>query len=246
MKFDLSDSLHALSPIEGYATEEGTQRYAQRNAALIDASNFGDVNGLTLSRLIAGTAQGSHTPGVDFDLYCAVRWAVLSGGCNHLDTGHVFRCHRSEYVVGLVLRTLVEKFGVQRDEVFINSKQGFLDYDAFNQEKTSLQIEELIQSSGLSISPSDFHDHGMMKYSMHPISLKNSLKKSLAKMNISTLDCAFLDEPHETIRRFMDDKAQFNAQLTRAFEFYEGAVSDGLIRSYGVSVNESARFSLDF
>ena len=65
-------------------------------------------------------------------------------------------------------------------------------------------------------------------------------------MNISTLDCAFLDAPHETVRRFMPDKAEFNAQLTRAFEFYEGAVSDGLIRSYGVSVNESARFNLQF
>ena len=74
--------------------------------------NFGEVNGLTLSRLIAGTGNGSTIPGTDFDLYCSLRYAVMGGGCNHLDTGHTFRSHRSEYVVGRVLRTLIEKYGL--------------------------------------------------------------------------------------------------------------------------------------
>jgi aryl-alcohol dehydrogenase-like predicted oxidoreductase len=51
----------------------------------------------------------------------------MSGAINHIDTGHTFRRHKSERVVGEVMRTLIHKYGFSRDEVFINTKLGTLE-----------------------------------------------------------------------------------------------------------------------
>lgn len=48
--------------------------------------------------------------------------ALMSGGVNHIDTGHTYRFHRAEKLVGNVLRTLIEKHGYSRNEFYINSK----------------------------------------------------------------------------------------------------------------------------
>lgn len=126
--FDLKES----ETIRGHATAEGTAAYAKR-AALVHPSNFKRVkvtNGeepLTLSKIIFGTDQEQiydlpDVPQQDFFQYMNIRSAVLSGGINHIDTGHFFRCHRAEHTVGKALQTLHRKFGLQREEVFITSK----------------------------------------------------------------------------------------------------------------------------
>ncbi len=55
----------------------------------------------------------------------------MSGGVNMIDTAHQFRRQRAERLTGVVLRTLIEKYGFSRDEFFINTKQGFLQEDCF-------------------------------------------------------------------------------------------------------------------
>ena len=62
--------------------------------------------------------------------YNALKYAVLSGGVNHIDTGHTFRRHRAEFTVATALTTLFQKYGLTRDEVFINTKQGFVGHDS--------------------------------------------------------------------------------------------------------------------
>lgn len=58
----------------------------------------------------------------DFDQYNSLKASVMSGGVNHIDTGHTFRKGKSERTVGVAVRTLIEKYGFSRDELFINSK----------------------------------------------------------------------------------------------------------------------------
>ena len=65
---------------------------------------------------------------------------MLSGGINQIDTGHTYRQHRSELVVGKALKTMFKKFGMQRDEVFINSKQGFIGENHFEQAPAELVL----------------------------------------------------------------------------------------------------------
>ena len=69
-----------------------------------------------------GTSRGLSNALDDFRIYNTLKYGILSGGINHLDTGHSFRDHRSEHIVGLVLRSLVHKFEVNRSEIFLNSK----------------------------------------------------------------------------------------------------------------------------
>ena len=116
-------------PLEGYATPEGTSKYAARNASVVDPCSFksilllkGDKDPLTLSKLVYGTASGGPWPREDFKQYNALKYAILSGGMNHIDTGHSFRQHRAELTIGKLLPTLFEKYGLERDEIFVNSK----------------------------------------------------------------------------------------------------------------------------
>ena len=85
-----------------------------------------DGESLTMSKLTYGTGSGFSFSQQDFFQYLAMRFALLSGGINHIDTGYFFRENRSERTVGKVLQTMFKKFGLKREEVFINSKQGLL------------------------------------------------------------------------------------------------------------------------
>ena len=75
-----------------------------------------------LSKLVFGTQNKIVDPISDLKLYTTIKYAVLSGGINQIDTGHSFRDHRSEYIAGLAIRTLVNKFNVGRNEIFVCSK----------------------------------------------------------------------------------------------------------------------------
>lgn len=93
--------------------------------------------------MVYNTSHGSSDPEDDLLQYNALKYAVLSGGVNHIDTGHQYRRHRSEFVVGLALRTLIEKFGLKREEVFITSKQGFVGFNSIDNITEALTVEEL-------------------------------------------------------------------------------------------------------
>ena len=99
---------------------------------------------MSLSKLVYGTASGYSDAKDDFRLYNSLKAAVLTGGVNRIDTGHTFRRFRSERIVGLVLRTLINKYQVSRDELYIQSKQGFVGRDVVSEVNTSLIIEELV------------------------------------------------------------------------------------------------------
>ena len=57
-------------------------------------------------------------------------------------------------------------------------------------------------------------------------------------MGLTTLDVAILSYPTEVCRGIYGD-AQYYNKLAKAFEFYEYAISKGLLRSYGISGHNS-------
>lgn len=78
---------------------------------------------------------------------------------------------------------------------------------------------------------------------MHPTFLDISLRASLQKLNLETLDCAVLQTPFELRPNTpkYESKQSYLYALASAFEYYESAVQKGLIRCYGFSANESIR-----
>ena len=71
-------------------------------------------------------------------------------------------------------------------------------------------------------------------YSMHPLWLEHSLKKTLKKLGVETLDCLLLSEPiNHGLNLFKShDKAM--RQIKRTFAFLEEQVQAGRIKAYGV------------
>ena len=62
-------------------------------------------------------------------------------------------------------------------------------------------------------------------------------------MNLKTIDCAILTNPFDVLHPKLVSEEAFYLQLARAFEFYEQAVEEGHIQSYGISGNDTLRYS---
>jgi aryl-alcohol dehydrogenase-like predicted oxidoreductase len=73
-----------------------------------------------------------------------------------------------------------------------------------------------------------------MVHSLHPEWLKHSLEITLARLNISTLDCVYLSEPIEHLMLKYADKKEMKMRLAHAFAFLEEMVQDGKIKAYGI------------
>ena len=82
---------------------------------------------------------------------------------------------------------------------------------------------------------------------MHPEFLNFSLDYSLSKLGLQTLDAVLLTQPFEVAYhtkelRYASLERQLNHyydKLAKSFEFYESAVQDGRIRSYGITAFDS-------
>lgn len=57
-------------------------------------------------------------------------------------------------------------------------------------------------------------------------------------MNIQTLDVAILSNPYEVYRGHFGE-VKYDLMIAKAFEFYEYAISKGMLRSYGISGHNS-------
>ena len=85
-----------------------------------------------------------------------MKYQILSGGINQIDSGHHFRWHKTEYTLGKLLNTLFQKYRLGRDEIFITSKQGYLDFNYQEKAHKTLVMQELVSSS--SLQEKDFVD----------------------------------------------------------------------------------------
>ena len=72
-----------------------------------------------------------------------------------------------------------------------------------------------------------------LKYSIHPLLLQDQLTRSLENLGVSQLDCYYLTLPEILLESL--SKEEFLKKLILAFEFLESQVSEGKIRSYGIS-----------
>ncbi|CDW84836.1 UNKNOWN [Stylonychia lemnae] len=226
----------------GHCTTEGTQRYFQRNQEQIHPDNFTSIqlgrNQLTLSKMMMGTAIGQPDKLSDVSQYFCNKLALISGGMNQIDTATFFRSQKAERIVGAVLNTLVQKYRFQRDEFFINSKQGVLIADLYENEPQELLIQDILTSGN--VQKEDIIGD---IYSIHPHVLQMQLENTLERLNIETLDVALLFNPHELAQPFLTKK-QYQNQLLRAFDFYEKQIQQGRIRYYGLSGEDSLMFNV--
>ena len=113
----------------GWATAEGTARYAARFAARVTPGHFRGLGGeLTVASVGLGTYLGPEDGATDV-LYQDAVARALELGLNVLDTAVNYRHQRSERAIRTALAAAVDRGLVKRDEVVVATKGGFTAFD---------------------------------------------------------------------------------------------------------------------
>lgn len=205
--------------LTGFGTPEGTARFADRFSAEQAAGFYRDAQGLSVSNIGIGTYLGEMDDATD-RRYIDTLLAALAMGVNFVDTSLNYRHQRSERSIGQALRTAVNSGNVNRDEIAISTKAGFLVPDAI---PAGLGAEDI--AGGM--------------HSMAPLFLADQLSRSRKNLDMECIDVFYLHNP-ETQLGFVGKDA-FYERIREAFQFLESAVEQGEIRSYGTATWEGYR-----
>jgi hypothetical protein len=208
------------SPIEGFATEEGTNKYSLRNPTEVHAEHFRKFyhTNWKVSSLGIGTYTGAPDDLNDFYIYNAVKSSVLSGGVNHIDTAINYRYMKSERAVGKAIRTLCSKYAFDRSEIVVASKIGYVPEDADNGKRSHSFVQELIEANKISIEDVIFDDKKRPVHCMHPEFLNQQLNISLNNLEMKTVDIMYLHNLQESQGAVLPAEL-FEERLAKAFEY---------------------------
>jgi aryl-alcohol dehydrogenase-like predicted oxidoreductase len=215
----------------GYATPEGTARYAARLHDTVAEGHFRDFQGLKISSIGLGTYLGEHDPETDAQYREAVIRAIELG-CNLIDTAINYRFQQSERAVGQALATLFEQGRVQRDEIVIATKGGFIPFDGTpprTQGEFTRYIEETFIRPGV-ITPADIVAGC---HCMSPSYLQHQLDTSRHNLGVECLDIYFVHNPEMQLDEI--PRPAFVQRIRAAFERLEQNVAAGKIRWYGTA-----------
>ena len=224
------DAIAISVRLDGYATEEGTSRYASRFGAR-GYRSFG-TTGLTTSALGFG---GYRVTDVVPEHREALARALHSG-INLLDTSTNYMDGASERLVGSVLRELIEEGELRRDEVIVVSKIGYV-------QGANYEIAQRRENEG-NAYPEMVKIQDGLWHCMHPEFLDDQLGRSLDRLELDTLDVCLLHNPEYFLSAaaaqgtsLVNARDEFYRRVEEAFIFFERQIAAGRVRYYGVSSN---------
>lgn len=184
---------------------------------------------LWLSSLALGTRQG-EVGGVDDLLYRSSLETLLESGCNVVNTAMSDRMQTSERAVGATLRRAVATGAVQRDEVVVISKGGYLVGDpahAETRERVRRYLIETYLQSGIVDQ-----DRLVSGHCITPAFLRDQIERSRRNLGVETIDYYLVQEPEIHLRELGPDG--FRCALVELFAGLEEEVARGHIGAYGL------------
>ncbi|NNF98391.1 MAG: aldo/keto reductase [Desulfobacteraceae bacterium] len=216
--------------INGHATSEGTAAYAGKHRDL----HFNILGKTGLTTQTAGF--GCYRVSIDVPQHAeALREALLSG-INLIDTSANYVDGDAERLGGGVLTDLISSRQVNRDEIIVVSKAGYL-------QGRNYTLSQQRKAEGIPFQDLVLHGEGL-EHCIHPDFLADQLTQSLERLNLETLDAYLLHNPEYYLG--WAEKQGINPQtaqdeyyhrIKKAFIHLEKEVDDGRIRFYGVSSN---------
>ena len=211
---------------EEFATDETTGKFASRfqNHA---AGHFRKTNGLRLSSIGIGTYLGNWDAATDENYTKAIKKYVELGG-NVIDTASNYRFQRSERNIGKALSELSGT--VEREELFICTKGGFLPFDGSPPSNVEAYFEDNFVKKGIAT----FDELVGGSHCMTPDYLESQINQSLENIGIVGLDLFYIHNPESQLGGGVD-KPLFEAKIAKAFERLEETRADGKINFYGVA-----------
>ncbi len=216
--------------IKGHATIEATEASAGRYAPV----SYEVLGRTGLKASGAGFGGYRISSGVEHHRQ-ALRTAIRSG-INLIDTSANYADGGSESLVGEVLQDLTGGGEVQRQQVIVVSKVGYLqgaNYALSQQRKDEGRpFQELVP-----------YGEGL-EHCIHPGFIDDQLTRSLTRLNLETLDGYLLHNPEYYLgwalkNELSLDRArkEYYRRIRVAFEHLESEVARGRIRFYGISSN---------
>ncbi|HWX92798.1 MAG TPA: aldo/keto reductase [Terriglobales bacterium] len=220
--------------LSGFATPEGTARYRDRFPQFREAEHFRraehvpGAGELWLSSIGLGTYLGEPDDAADAAYIEAIGTALRSG-INVLDTAINYRHQRSERNISAALAALVASGDVQRDEVFVCTKAGYLSFDGeLPADRRGYFTREYIESGV--VDPKELAG-GM--HCMSPAYLENQIDRSRCNLGLETIDLFYLHNPESQLADVAPEV--FRERLKRAFAQLEHSVKAGKLRYYGMA-----------
>lgn len=211
----------------GHATSAGTDRFRRRFETKFPG-HFRELQGLWLSSIGIGTYLGEPT--ADYDaLYREAVAEALESGINVIDTAVNYRHQRSERAIAQALVAVTSSGRVQRDEVVIATKGGFLTFDGSEPDDPSEYFQRTLIDPGL------FRPEEVVAgcHVMSPKYLENQIDVSRRNLGVQTLDIYYLHNPETQVSHVAH--GEFDRRVRAAFSALEKAVGEGKIRIYGTA-----------
>ncbi|HVH85363.1 MAG TPA: aldo/keto reductase [Terriglobales bacterium] len=220
--------------LTGHASHSGTARFRSRFPALAEAGHFRQpehvlhLSHLWVSSIGMGTYLGE--PDADTDQrYTEAAITAIACGANVLDSAINYRFQRSERSIGAALKQAIDSGSVQRDELLLCTKAGYLTYDGtVPADPRRYFLDEYLDTG---IVPREELVGGM--HCMAPGYLRNQLERSRRNLGVETIDIFYVHNPEQQLGEVAKDT--FHDRLRRAFAALEEEAAAGKIRVYGTA-----------
>jgi len=220
------------------ATTDGTIRYTERFAGKTAPGHFRGQQHLVLSSIGIGTYLGNADEATDTKYTDATVRAVQLGA-NVIDTAANYRFQRSERSIGHALKILANEHGIQRDELVICTKGGYLPFDGAPPRNVREYVNETFVKPGIA----SFEDIVGGSHCMTPSYLQNQLDQSLRNMDLKCIDVYYIHNPESQLDHVSE--SEFYDRLRRAFERLEENRGQGKLTYYGVASWNGFRTAAD-
>ena len=221
--------------ISGFATSEGTKRFARNSG--VNPDNFNEFENLSLSNVGVGTYLGNADAQTDELVLNAVKQSI-SSGVNVIDTAINYRSQKAERSVGKALFELIRDGKISRDEIFLSTKNGYVTNDA----DVQLGFWEYVKEEYAQKNIVKEGDITSGYHCMTATYLSDQLDRSLKNLGLECVDLMYL---HNAVEGQIKDisKEQFLKNLKSVFELYEQKRDEGKIKFYGMATWECFRVS---
>jgi len=213
--------------IPGHATPEGTARFRDRFADRLPG-HFREAQGLWISSIGLGTYLGEPNGACDV-LYRDTVTRAVEIGINVLDSAINYRHQRSERAIAQALAALISGGTVQRGEIVLATKGGFLNFDGDEPDDPSAYFQEKLIDTGLV----RMEEVVAGCHVISPKYLENQIDVSRRNLGVETLDIYYLHNPETQLSQV--SREEFYRRLKAAFAALEKAVAKDKIRVYGTA-----------
>ena len=170
------------------ASAEGTQRFVSRmrqEFSTYNQTSYRYLNGTDL--MVSKVGYGSYRVDQQVDEHIESLEDSIRSGCNIIDTSSNYTNGASEILIGNVLTKMMNQGKIERDEIILVSKTGYIQGDnlsqAIKREKTDQPWPEIVK-----------YTDGCW-HCIHPAFLIDQWDRSANRLQVETIDVYLLHNP---------------------------------------------------